>query len=271
MPSPTRIAIQALSLGTIGCGIVIIYSALSFQAQSTRPYRENLHALANTIKELNRTIVEVRNQSQEFDKYLIDLQKGLGTTGKDLASIEAVANEFIQLAGDSTTNMLREAAKALTEAKTTVRATADQAGQVPLDPLAAQRKSLYDIAGSCAAVAGTMNATATEVKKKANEFRGITSSSLSTARSALVSSQKQIGILRRDSVERLPIVLGALSQQLTAHLQLIDASYDLLNRVSVAIIAVGSGFVCIGLTSLLRLSLLSERSNERPRDIASSQ
>lgn len=44
MRSPTKIAIQALSLGTIGCGIVIIYSALSFLAQSTRPYRENLRS-----------------------------------------------------------------------------------------------------------------------------------------------------------------------------------------------------------------------------------
>lgn len=235
----------------MGCGATICYSGLSFLSQSTQPFQENLRALSGTIQELDRTVVDLRKQSGSLDAYFETLEQSLAKTKADLQLIDSAAIEFLKLAGNSSAKLMNEMAQAATNASKLMHDTANEAGAIPFDPLAEKRKLLYSMAGNFTSIATDLKVTATGISDQTLQFQKLASSSLATSRQVIGSTEEQVAILREGPVERMPIVLEALSKQLSAHVKLIDASYSLLNQVSQPIIAVGVGFILLGLRGLL--------------------
>jgi hypothetical protein len=242
---------RLLALGVMGCGATICYSGLSFLSQSTQPFQENLRALSGTIQELERTVVDLRKQSGSLDAYFETLERSLAKTKADLQLIDSAAIEFLKLAGNSSAKLMNETAEAATNASKLMHDTANEAGAIPFDPLAEKRKLLYSMAGNFTSIATDLKVTATGISDQTLQFQKLASSSLATSRQVIGSTEEQVAILREGPVERMPIVLEALSKQLSAHVKLIDASYGLLNQVSQPIIAVGVGFILLGLRGLL--------------------
>jgi hypothetical protein len=242
---------RLLAVGIIGCGAVISYSGIAFLAQSSEPFQENLRAIKGTIQELDTTVVGLRNQSDAFDKYLEFLELSLADTKLSLDQIDKQSSELFDLTGTSSVKLLNESAAAMTNASKLVRDTANQAGGIPFDPLAEQRKSLYAMAGNFRAISSELKVVATKMGEQTTEFKKITASSLATAKSMVKTTETPINLFRTGPVERMPDVLESLSKQLGAHVKLIDASFGLLMQVSLPVIAVGVGFMLLGIWGLV--------------------
>ncbi|MFZ4595834.1 MAG: hypothetical protein ACOYOF_16365 [Verrucomicrobiaceae bacterium] len=242
---------RLLALGVITCGAIICHSGLSFLSQSTQPFQENLHAIKETIRELDLTIVGLRNQSTAFNEYLVFVEQSLTATKLNLDQIDNQTAELFDLAGSSSVKLLNESADAATNASKLVRETANQAGGIPFDPLAEQRSALYAASKNFKTISSELNVLAVEISGQVAAFKKISSISLATAKSIVDTTEPQIKLLRTGPVERMPDMLKALSEQLGAHVKLIDASYGLLNKVSQPVIAVGVGFILLGLRGLL--------------------
>ncbi len=170
---------------------------------------------------------------------------------QSLDQIDNQAAELFELTGTSSVKLLNESAGAMTNASKLVRDTANQAGSIPFDPLADQRKSLYSMSTNFRAISSELKVVATEMGKQTTSFKKITSSSLATAKSIVKTTETPINLFRTGPVERMPDVLESLSKQLAAHVKLIDASYGLLMQLSLPVIAVGIGFMLLGLWGLL--------------------
>ena len=243
--------IRVIALATLVCGLVIIHNGIFFLVRTSRPYKENLDALSSTIKELDKTIVGLRDDVRGFDNYLAALGNSLNRTESDIGDMDNAASAFIDLAGNSTVAILGKSSSALNEGAKALRTSADQAGSIPKDPLASQRANLYSIAGSCEGVASTMEKSASDIEKQAKQFGKITASGLGTARASLKTTSEQIEMLKDGSLKHVPVVMESMSSQLNSHLRLIEESYALLLQVTIPVLAIGFGFVCIGLRSLL--------------------
>ncbi len=241
---------RLLAFGIISCGAVISYSGISFLSQSSEPLQENLRAIKGTIQELDTTVVELRNQSDVFNKYLEFLELSLAETKLSLDQIDNQAAELFELTGTSSVKLLNESAAAMTNASKLVRDTANQAGSVPFDALADQRKSLYSMSANFRTISSELKVVATEMGMQTTSFKKITSSSLATAKSIVETTETPINLFRTGPGERMPDVLESLSKQLAAHVKLIDASYGLLLQVSLPVIAVGFGFMLLGIWGL---------------------
>lgn len=241
---------RLLAFGITGCGAVICYSGISFLSQTTQPFQENLRAIKGTIQELDVTVVQLRNQSDVFNKYLEFLELSLAENKLTLDQIDKQSAELFDLAGTSSVKLLNESAAATMNASKLVRDTAGQAGNIPFDPFAAQRKSGYAISGNLSAISSDLKGLATDISGQVADFKKITSSSLASAKLLVKTTEPQIKLLRTGAFERMPNLLGALSMQLTAHVKLIDSSYDLLMKVSLPVIAAGGGFMLLGIRGL---------------------
>jgi septal ring factor EnvC (AmiA/AmiB activator) len=242
---------RLLALGVIACGAVICYSGVSFLSQSTQPFQENLHAIKGTLKELDQTVGGLQKQSDAFEKYLIFLEKSLAQTRAELRVIDLTTTGLLEQTASSLNKSVSDAAAALFTASTQIRGGADAAGAIPLDPFAEQRKAFYSIAGNVESISATLKSNASLISKSVQTYKVSTSKGIGNAMQVVELTEKQIAGLREGSFERMPIVLEALSAQLGAHVKLIDASYGLLNKVSQPVIAVGIGFILLGLRGLL--------------------
>jgi hypothetical protein len=242
---------RALALGTALCGAAIVYTGWNLHFQASGPFKKNLDALAATIKELDRTIIDLRRDFGSFNGYLGTLRDNLKITKSNTCALEMESGKFIVLIGTSTPKLLADTARLIQEASKISRTTADQAGQIPTDPLNSQRKSMYNIAGTLTDSAGTLETVSSDIAAQAIKVEEITKSSFETAESVLEASSGQIEILTDGSLKHVPVVMESMAEQLNAHLQLIESSYNLVQRVTIPIIAVGLGFFFIGLRGML--------------------
>lgn len=242
---------RCLAFGVIVCGAVTCHSGSSFLSQSTQPFEENLHAIKGTIQQLELTIVGLKNQSNSFNVYLKSLELSLSSTKSNLKHLENQAEELFNYADRSSVRLLNESAAAAASVSELVKDTADQAGDIPFDPLAKQRKALYAASKNFTTISSELKAMASEVSEQTASFQKITSSSLATARLVVETTEPQIKLLRTGPFEQMPNVLEALSKQLGSHIKLIDASYGLLNKLSQPVIALGWGFMLVGLRGVL--------------------
>lgn len=243
---------RLFAFGITICGAVICYSGISFLYQSTQPYQENLRAIKETIQELDATVVQLRNQAEVFNKYLEYLELSLAENKLTLDQIDRQSAELFDLVGTSSVKLMNESATAMADASADIRNTADQAGGIPLDPFAAQRKAGYTLSGHLTVISSELKKGATDISGQVADFKKITSSSLASAKLLVKTTEPQIKLLRTGAFERMPKLLGALSMQLTAHAKLIDSSYDLLMKVGLPVIAAGVGFMLLGIWGFLR-------------------
>jgi|GEM_PF-3460610 len=242
---------RLLALGITACGAVICYSGISFLSQSTQPYQENLRAIKGTIQELDATVVQLRNQSEAFNKYLEFLEASLAENKLTLDQIDKQSAELFDLVGTSSVKLLNESSTTMKDASEGIRNAADRAGKIPYDPLKEERNTAYTLSGHLTVLSSELKSRATDISGQVANFKKITSSSLASAKLLVKTTEPQIKLLRTGAFAHMPNLLGALSMQLAAHVKLIDSSYDLLMKVSLPVIAAGVGFMLIGIWGLL--------------------
>jgi len=252
---PIRAAlIRAFSFGTALCGFVIVYNGVLLHARSAGPFKENLDALSGTIKELDKTIVDLRGEIKAFDGYVGALMGSLKQTKRNIDSLNKETGEFVGLVGTKAPELIANSSDLINDAAKALRETADQLGyMVPWDLAASQRAIMYKMAGTAEDSAKTLGSAASDVGRLAGEIGGTTRSSLQTAGSLLNATNEQIGMLKDGTLQHVPAVMESTSKQLKAHLQIIDSSYDLVRRVTIPLVAVGLCFVFVGLRGLLLL------------------
>ena len=118
---------------------------------------------------------------------------------------------------------------------------------------------MYRMAGTLTGSAGTLGAVSSDIAELAKQIGNTTSTSIVTAETVVASTDKQINMFQDGSLKHVPAIMESLSAQMNTHLLLIESSYDLLRRVTVPIIAIGLGFLFIGMRSML-LSRASHQS-----------
>jgi len=241
---------RTLAFGTALCGAAIIYSGMVLHSRAGL-FKENLDALAATIRELDRTVVELRRDMGDFNNYLGVLRKSLDGTQSNIGDLNKESGDFIVLVGTTAPKLITDSVTLIQESAQTLKTTANQAGKIPTDPLASQRASMYQMAGTLSGSAQTLKSASSDISGLATQIGETTKRSLETVGVVLEATDGQIGMLKDGSLKHAPAVMESMSSQLSTHLQLIESSYNLVHQVTVPITAVGFGFLFVGLWGIL--------------------
>lgn len=243
--------VRLLSIGVAACGIIIVWTGMDLRDRLSGPYQTNLKALSATINELNKTVFALQKDTATFNRYLDTLRLQLKQTGLAVDAIDKETKKLLALSGTAIPKVLDDTSKAVTEASKTISEGSNSIGNIPGDPFAATRSNLYLISGTLSGMAQTMEPVAEEVRNSSRDVATATGNGMASMMVVLTASEVNLKTLQHGSMERLPDVMEALSGQLKAHLHLIESSYDFVSRISTPLIALGVGFILMGLRGFI--------------------
>lgn len=249
--SAKRVWKTILAAGTVACGVIITVSGWQLEADLNGPFRDNLAAMEKTIQELDQTIKKAGADVAQFDAYLGEVQKQLLAIQSGMGTTNGKVSDLVMLAGQSSRKVLVDASSSLNDASHMLRVTANQAGEIPFDPLADQRSDMYSMAGTLKSTSRTLKTTAESLTKMTGEFGEAAQSLIAEAQKTVEATADQIGVLKVGSFRQIPQTLSAASDQMHAHLKMLSASSHLVVQCCRPVMALGLGVLLLGLRDLL--------------------
>jgi hypothetical protein len=145
--------------------------------------KESIKSFTEAAKILNGTAALMAETAKSLD----GVNGGLKKTSTQLIEAQKSSDQLLDVTVRESLKSLSEVSSILTTAASSIGGLATTAGQIPTDPLASTRKSMYQIGNEMNSIAKSVRLISKEMEKQSTAIRASLSSTLTTSTQLLNS------------------------------------------------------------------------------------